>query len=242
MGPPAKLVPFLLLAKSSRGAAAADLVLKAIEAPGVYVFGELLAQPSIAALQQSHPPAFALLQLFAYGTLAEYSKLPEPRPTLTSTMIHKLRLLTLISLAHTSRVLSYDLLLRQLQLDSSAVRDLEDLFIEAMYDNLIKATIDQRRRELHVESAVGRDVAPADLDQIAATLKQWCDVTTAVLETIDDSMKNAVALAGEAHAAEQKLATDLKTVLDKKDSKSKDKAIHGNDFGMLAAFMGAGGQ
>ncbi len=42
-----KLEPFLLLANSSRGAAAAHLVQQATAAPGVFVFSELLDKPSI---------------------------------------------------------------------------------------------------------------------------------------------------------------------------------------------------
>jgi COP9 signalosome complex subunit 7 len=44
----AKLEPFLLMAKSARGAAAAKLVGDACAAPGVFVFGELLDMPSVA--------------------------------------------------------------------------------------------------------------------------------------------------------------------------------------------------
>lgn len=38
----AKLEPYLLLAKSARGAAAAKLIMEATAAPGSYVFSELL--------------------------------------------------------------------------------------------------------------------------------------------------------------------------------------------------------
>ena len=38
---------FVLLAKSAKGAAAVELVKQALEAPGVYVFGELLDMPNI---------------------------------------------------------------------------------------------------------------------------------------------------------------------------------------------------
>ena len=38
---------FVLLAKGAKGAAAAELIKQAIEAPGVYVFGELLDMPNI---------------------------------------------------------------------------------------------------------------------------------------------------------------------------------------------------
>lgn len=43
----AKLEPFLLMAKSVKGAAAAKLVQDATAAPGVYVFSELLALANI---------------------------------------------------------------------------------------------------------------------------------------------------------------------------------------------------
>ena len=43
-----KLEPFVLMAKSAKGAAAAKLVADATAAPGVYVFSELLETPSIA--------------------------------------------------------------------------------------------------------------------------------------------------------------------------------------------------
>jgi COP9 signalosome complex subunit 7 len=41
-GFPTKLEPFLLMAKSAKGAAGAKLIQDATSAPGVYVFGELL--------------------------------------------------------------------------------------------------------------------------------------------------------------------------------------------------------
>lgn len=38
---------FLLLAKSARGAALASLIHQVLEAPGIYVFGELLEMPNV---------------------------------------------------------------------------------------------------------------------------------------------------------------------------------------------------
>lgn len=43
----AKLEPFLLMAKSVKGAAAAKLIQDATSAPGVFVFSELLELPNI---------------------------------------------------------------------------------------------------------------------------------------------------------------------------------------------------
>lgn len=42
-----ELEQFVLLAKTAKGAAAAELVTRALEAPGVYVFGELLDSPNV---------------------------------------------------------------------------------------------------------------------------------------------------------------------------------------------------
>ena len=41
------LEQFVLLAKTAKGAAAVSLIKQALEAPGVYVFGELLDMPNI---------------------------------------------------------------------------------------------------------------------------------------------------------------------------------------------------
>lgn len=43
----AKLEPFVLMSKSTKGAAAAKLIADATAAPGVFVFGELLEMPNI---------------------------------------------------------------------------------------------------------------------------------------------------------------------------------------------------
>jgi len=42
-----QLEQFLLLAKTAKGQAAVELITRALEAPGVYVFGELLDSPNI---------------------------------------------------------------------------------------------------------------------------------------------------------------------------------------------------
>jgi len=49
----AKLEPFLLMAKSAKGAAAARLVEDATSAPGVFVFSELLELTNIQEVQSS---------------------------------------------------------------------------------------------------------------------------------------------------------------------------------------------
>jgi len=57
----AKLEPFLLMAKSLKGAAAAKLIQDATSAPGVFVFSELLELPNIQEVYWALRPFFVSL-------------------------------------------------------------------------------------------------------------------------------------------------------------------------------------
>ena len=79
------LQPFISLAKSARGRAAADLVVQATQALGCFVFSELLECPTIQALSESPEGSkyFDLLKVFAYGSLEDYRGMgiyPSPAP------------------------------------------------------------------------------------------------------------------------------------------------------------------
>ena len=67
------LEQFLLLAKSAKGPAAVELIKKALEAPGVYVFGELLQTECVKDLAAGPDAGYVkLLELFAYGSFSDY--------------------------------------------------------------------------------------------------------------------------------------------------------------------------
>ena len=67
------LEQFLLLAKSAKGAAAAQLVHEATSSPGLYVFGELLEMETIQGLGGTeHAHFLRLLEVFAFGTYTDY--------------------------------------------------------------------------------------------------------------------------------------------------------------------------
>ena len=77
LGSASPLEAYVLLANGAKNAAAVGLIQQVLEAPGVYVFGELLDHPNIKDLQanSSTPNAkgyYDLLNLFAYGTYGEY--------------------------------------------------------------------------------------------------------------------------------------------------------------------------
>ena len=94
MSPGAALESFVLLANGAKGAAAISLINQVLEAPGVYVFGELLDHANIVDLNQSHvdgPSYLRLLEIFAYGTYSDYinDKQTPSLPDLTEGMLKK---------------------------------------------------------------------------------------------------------------------------------------------------------
>ena len=142
------LEQFVLLAKNAKGAAAVELIKQALEAPGVYVFGELLDMSNIQVgiirfsvdldndnnLQDlTNGPSssyLTLLNIFAFGNYKSLLECTEPLPEVTETMRRKLRLLTVVSLAEQNKMLAYNLLMSEL--DINTVRELEDLVIEGI--------------------------------------------------------------------------------------------------------------
>lgn len=67
------LEQFVLLAKSAKGPAVAELINHATASPGVYVFGELLECECVKAISSGpHAKSVRLLEIFAYGTYDDY--------------------------------------------------------------------------------------------------------------------------------------------------------------------------
>ncbi|GAA5908440.1 hypothetical protein JCM8208_006196 [Rhodotorula glutinis] len=181
--PPPKLEPFLLLAKSARGAGAASLVSQAVGAPGVYVFAELLDQPSIRDLanHEQHAQQHRLLELFAFGTWADYEAKRDSYPALTPDQETKLRHLTVLTLASSQRSIPYALLLSRLSLPDVAT--LEDLLIAAFYAGVLRGKLDAREQRLEVLSAQGRDVRRDDAAVAVAVEEESMEVDPTSVST-----------------------------------------------------------
>lgn len=181
---------FVLLARSAQGVALCALIEQALDAPGVYVFGEMLEVPSVQELSNGpHAPHFQLLQLFAYGTYSDYTANSSNLPNLSEAQKNKLRHLTIVSLAAKMKCIPYGVLLSELGL--SNLRHLEDVIIEAIYADIVHGKLDQRRRQLEVDTCIGRDVRASDANAIINTLQQWCDGCEAVLLNIEAQILRA---------------------------------------------------
>ncbi|KAL7274005.1 hypothetical protein RUND412_003107 [Rhizina undulata] len=178
------LQPFLALANSAIGRAAADLVMQATQAPGCYVFSELLETPSIQT---------------------NISNLPQ----LNDKHLEKLKQLSLVTIASKGpKHLTYASL--QQTLDLPSVRALEDLVISAIYNSLLSAKLDTKHQRVDVSSTAGRDVAPQEIPQMIEVLSNWCKQCEDVLDDIDEQIKSihrdAIAKKKEADEYERALA------------------------------------
>ncbi|BEJ17981.1 hypothetical protein CspHIS471_0702580 [Cutaneotrichosporon sp. HIS471] len=176
------LEPFLILARGTKGAGAAKVILDATAAPGVYTFGELLDVPSIKE-------SYRLLQLFAYGTLADYTASPGAFPPLSPAHATKLKHLTLLSLALQTRALPYSELTPAL--GTASTPELEALVIDAIYAGLLTGKIHHYEQVLHVDSVTGRDLRPSDLDAVKGGLETWCRNAQSLLAALDEQIAAA---------------------------------------------------
>jgi len=186
----AVLEQYLVLAKGARGAAAVSLVKQALEAPSLYVFGELLHCNSVKQLEESaeHKPYADLLRIFAYGKCSDYITNKQTLPEISAGMIRKLRHLTIVSLATNNKQIPYGLLLKELDLHN--VRELEDLIIEAIYAGVIKARMDQSKQLLEVRYTLGRDIQISELSKLLVILEDW---TGKCSESLTDIQNQIVA-------------------------------------------------
>lgn len=92
-----------------------------------FYFSDLLDVPALA----EHP----LLQLFCFGTLADYVASPAVYGTLDPHSLNKLKMLSLVSLAAAARELPYAALQAQLQLTSPT--DVETLVTQCINAGLV---------------------------------------------------------------------------------------------------------
>uniref|UniRef100_A0A8C4QU14 COP9 signalosome subunit 7B n=1 Tax=Eptatretus burgeri TaxID=7764 RepID=A0A8C4QU14_EPTBU len=181
---------FLTQAREAQDGRLAEVLGQAMAAPGVYAFGELLQLSSVQALANGpHCKALELLNIFAYGTYKDYLERADSLPELSTAHKNKLRHLTLVSMASKSKCIPYSLLLSELQL--SCLRELEDTIIAAVYADVVRGRLDQRRQRLEVEAALSRDLRPADVANIANTLRQWCEGCEAVVQGIEQQIVRA---------------------------------------------------
>jgi len=184
------LQQYCLLAKSLKGKGCVAIIEQALNAPGVYVFGELLVTPSVQQLETTeHKPYLELLKVFAHGNYSVYKANASVLPPLSPQMILKLKQLTIVSLSTEHKVIPYTVLLQHLDIQN--VRELEDLVIECVYTGLIRGKLDQKHKQLEVDFAIGRDIRPGEIDEMMSVLANWVQRSDTLIATIMEKVNYA---------------------------------------------------
>ncbi|PWZ13570.1 COP9 signalosome complex subunit 7 [Zea mays] len=184
----------------------AALVLEATSHPALFAFSELLALPALSMLAGTqYSSSLDLLRLFAYGTLKDYKSkivactfailtlLPfadnsGSLPALLPDQVRKLKQLSVLTLAESTKILPYDQLMQEL--DVSNVRELEDFLInECMYSGIVRGKLDQLRRCFEVQFAAGRDLTPDQLNNMIEILSDWLGTSDSLLHQIQEKIK-----------------------------------------------------
>ncbi|KAL6183467.1 hypothetical protein ACLB2K_044878 [Fragaria x ananassa] len=180
---------FVKQASTLQGSSLVSLIVQVTSHNSLFAFSEILAVPNVLQLQGTEYAIYIdMLRLFAHGTWSDYKSNASLLPPLVPDQIIKLKQLTVLSLAETNKVLSYDQLLEQL--DLSNVRELEDFLInECMYMGIIRGKLDHLKRSVEVQFAAGRDLKPGQLGNIIDSLTDWLATTDNVLVTIEEKIK-----------------------------------------------------
>eukprot|EP00632_Arachnochrysis_sp_CCMP2950_P015809 CAMPEP_0185688784 /NCGR_PEP_ID=MMETSP1164-20130828/47_1 /TAXON_ID=1104430 /ORGANISM="Chrysoreinhardia sp, Strain CCMP2950" /LENGTH=276 /DNA_ID=CAMNT_0028355247 /DNA_START=28 /DNA_END=858 /DNA_ORIENTATION=+ len=238
--PQQQLEQFTLLAKSLKGRAVVGVIQQALASKRVFVFGELLAMPNVQALRGTeHAATLELLELFCYGTYADYTRREAELPGLTPPQRHKLKLLSIVTACRdtAAAAVSYDDLAREV--DASTTRDLEDLLIDAVYSGLVVGKMDQQARVFKAQRAAARDVRLEDVPALADKLERWLETAKSLTDALDASRLDGL----DAKRAKQDRAAALGAAVDdvKRNLKDHDDAA-AYGAGMGGAFgYGPGG-
>uniref|UniRef100_A0A804QEX0 COP9 signalosome complex subunit 7 n=1 Tax=Zea mays TaxID=4577 RepID=A0A804QEX0_MAIZE len=101
----------------------AALVLEATSHPALFAFSELLALPALSMLAGTqYSSSLDLLRLFAYGTLKDYKNNSGSLPALLPDQVRKLKQLSVLTLAESTKILPYDQLMQELDVSNGIVR------------------------------------------------------------------------------------------------------------------------
>ncbi|KAG0278087.1 hypothetical protein BGZ95_004753 [Linnemannia exigua] len=183
-----RLEPYLALSKSAKGAGCVQLIKDVLTAPGVFVFGELLAMPNVVELKANpdHARYHKLLEIFSFGTYQDYQQNKDSLPEITVAQRTKLQQLSIVTLSERVRAIPYAHLLQYLEIEN--VRQLEDLIMDAIYQNLINANLDQKLKQVEVHSSMGRDLRPGQAQDMLRVLAEWTKTSEALLQALSTKM------------------------------------------------------
>lgn len=153
-------------------------------------------------------------------------------PKLSAEQTLKLRLLSLLTLATTTKPLTYQTLMQSLSLPSTA--DLESLVTTAIYANLISARLSPASTPptINVTSVAPlRDVQPQSLPQMVTLLTEWESRCGEVVKDLETEIARVKANAQKRHDKEQAYRERLEEAVQRRQAETMREGGNGGGDG-----------
>jgi len=164
------------------------------------------------------------LLLFAYGTYKDYKKSKSTYLELKPAMLKKLQMITIAQMASENKQLRYASL--KSALDISDLRQLEDLIIDCMYNELLKGKLDQKGQQVWVEYTFGRDSKQEDIGKMVAKLEDWDKQLEGAMKLVEQQIKDCNKSVENRLDKQETLKLEIQEVTEKifKDIHDKDSS------------------
>lgn len=170
-------------------------LLTTIGSPDLFRCDELSQLPVVQQLKSDATlaPLHRLLQIMACETFATYLAFCKDAASAAFMREHalsadecarKMRLLTLVSLGHASKELSYDAIATALQIE---VDEVESWVMQAIGSGLMAAKMDQVREVVAVSSCAERGFGKKEWQRLHVSLVDWCDSIRTLLDVLKAS-------------------------------------------------------
>ncbi|CDW71884.1 cop9 signalosome complex subunit 7b [Stylonychia lemnae] len=163
---------FLILAKGQKSKALETIIDQILSHGLIYVFGEFLSQPNFMDIGADNK-FFRTLELFAYDNYLVYKNSKDAFIDLKPQQVKKLKMISIADRATRDKILNYSQLMNDLDIQN--LRELEDLIIDCIYNELLTGKLDQLNKQFHVVDTYGRDVREADVSDMIKKLEDWDD-------------------------------------------------------------------
>jgi COP9 signalosome complex subunit 7 len=144
-------------------------------------------------------------------------------------------------------VLKYSNIAQQIDMPAANVRELEDLIIDCIYNELLSGKLDQLNGQFHVLSVYGRDLRPADIEGALAKLEAWDKqlqqtqtlFENEIMKKCDQSVQENVTRQVKEHTDMIKRREEVLDEITRGDKKEKSRGPQGAGFltGFTSGFL-----
>jgi len=116
---------------------------------------------------------------------------------------------------------------------------LEDLIIDAIYQGIIQGSLDQRKQQLEVEFAMGRDLKPESVDKMISVLRSWSTQSDTLLKNIKDSISHASFMYASEKTRKEEFEKKVENVKKNLKSTMESDLLHAAEYESAEFFDGS---